>query len=234
MATGRPPTGSRPPRCPATLAGNPLPRVLADPDCKLWLAGGRRDQTAIVAAWPVPGMQRTRARSRASMTWNLRPVAAAGHRASPPRRDRFHDAGSAVLARRRYFGWPGPECAEPAVLARRRGEGSDQVCARFLGLASHVAGESATDNAGEMPRAGTQVAWPARTCQRGGLPGARFRRFFAPSCGARPACCAGLPAWCCQGRAVVQPLSRAGATPAIRQFGRSGAARRGAAGLRLA
>ena len=89
-------------------------------------------------------------------------------------------ARTAVLARRRCFGWPGPECAEPAVLARRRGEGTDQVCARFLGLASHVAGESATDNAGEMPRAGTQVAWPARTCQQGGLPSARFRRFFCP------------------------------------------------------
>jgi len=32
----------------------------------------------------------------------------------------------------RCFGWPGPERAEQAVLARRRGEGSDQVCARFL------------------------------------------------------------------------------------------------------
>ena len=113
-----------------------------------------------------------------------------------------------VLARRRCFGWPGPECAEPAVLARRRGEGSDQVCARFLGLASHVAGESATDNAGEMPRAGTQVAWPARTCQQGGLPSARFRRFFAPSCGARPGCCAGRPAWCCQAGRCPAAVSR--------------------------
>src|ERR1017187_5395156 len=119
----------------------------------------------------------------------------------------------AVLARWRCFGCPGPERAEQAVLARRRGEGSDQVCARFLRLASHVAGESAADNAGEIPQ-GWHAGRPASPDLRAG-PG-----WPAPASGAPlpPPAALGLLAALAgppgvARRAVVPPLSRAGATP---------------------
>ena len=63
-----------------------------------WPAGGRRDHTAIVAARPVPGMQRIRAMVKGVLPWNMRPAASSlsPSVAALPGRPGSRDAGSAV------------------------------------------------------------------------------------------------------------------------------------------
>jgi hypothetical protein len=102
-----PPAACRRPGPGAVLPGRPA--MLADTSVTAcagrsgsqsqWPAGGRRDHTAIVAARPVPGMQRIRAMVMGVLSWNMRPAASglSPSVAALPGRPGSRDAGSADL-----------------------------------------------------------------------------------------------------------------------------------------